>query len=243
VVYPECVEAAECDDGLYCNGAEDCVAGSCVAGTPVTCDDGIGCTDDSCNETTDSCDYVPDDANCDNGVACDGIEVCDSALDCLPGISVDFSTDTYGGSECGGDILITVELSSATCETVRVKYATIDETARQPDDYAPVSGTLTFQPGETRKTFCVRPVEDAEREGDETVTLALSNPSGAALAGLCNPATLIISDPREVEVVRYTTTRYGYCGAFGAIPPMVALLGMLAWKSTNRCGSHRVGRP
>ena len=54
-----------CDDGLFCNGTETCDAAlDCQPGTPVACDDGIGCTDDSCNEATDSCDFVPNDANC-----------------------------------------------------------------------------------------------------------------------------------------------------------------------------------
>ena len=63
--------------------------GTCVDGTPVTCSDGVGCTDDSCNEGTDSCDYVPNDANCDNGLYCDGAETCHATLDCQAGVAVD----------------------------------------------------------------------------------------------------------------------------------------------------------
>ncbi|MCP4661340.1 MAG: hypothetical protein GY856_38545, partial [bacterium] len=61
-----CTSDPECNDGLYCNGAETCDIGSgtCQDGTPVTCDDGVACTDDSCNESTDSCDYTANDANC-----------------------------------------------------------------------------------------------------------------------------------------------------------------------------------
>ena len=41
-----------CDNGTYCDGAEVCdsVLG-CQLGTPVDCNDGVNCTDDSCNET------------------------------------------------------------------------------------------------------------------------------------------------------------------------------------------------
>jgi hypothetical protein len=216
VVYPECVGPAECDDGVHCNGAEDCVGGNCVAGLPVSCDD---------------------------GVACDGIEVGDPVLDCLPGILVDVSSDNYSGSEIGGQISITVELSSASCETVTVDHGTIDDTARQPEDHRTVSGTLTFEPGEPERAFRVLPMEDSEREGDEAVTLALSDPSGAAPADVCNPAVLIIKDPREAEIVRYTTTRYGYCGALGMIPCFGALFAMSAWKSTNKCDSSRAWWP
>lgn len=81
-----------CDDGLHCNGIETCegVLG-CQSGTAPDCDDGVGCTDDSCNEATDSCDNIPNNANCDDGVVCNGTETCDSVLDCQAGIPVDCS--------------------------------------------------------------------------------------------------------------------------------------------------------
>jgi hypothetical protein len=75
-----------CPDGMYCNGEETCDgAGTCQAGTPVDCSDGVGCTVDSCNEATDSCDNTPDDGICDSGLFCDGTEVCDSVNDCQAG--------------------------------------------------------------------------------------------------------------------------------------------------------------
>ncbi len=80
-----CDVDVDCDDGLFCNGAETCNAGSCEAGTAVDCDDGVACTDDACNEGTDSCDNLANDANCDNGAFCDGAETCDPALDCQAG--------------------------------------------------------------------------------------------------------------------------------------------------------------
>jgi hypothetical protein len=80
-----CTIDADCDDGLFCNGAETCVAGTCQAGTPPGCDDSVGCTDDSCNEASDSCDNVANDANCDDGVFCDGAETCDAVNDCQEG--------------------------------------------------------------------------------------------------------------------------------------------------------------
>ncbi len=84
-----CTVNADCDDALFCNGAETCVAGSCQPGTPVDCDDGVSCTNDSCNEATDLCDNIASDANCDNGLFCDGAETCDPLLDCQVGTPVD----------------------------------------------------------------------------------------------------------------------------------------------------------
>jgi hypothetical protein len=57
----------------------------------VDCDDGVGCTDDACNEATDSCDNAPNDASCDDGAFCNGTELCDPVNDCQPGVPVDCS--------------------------------------------------------------------------------------------------------------------------------------------------------
>jgi hypothetical protein len=89
-----CVVAADCDDGQFCNGEELCVGGSCVPGSAVSCDDGVSCTADACIEATDSCQNVPTDALCDNGLFCDGTETCDAVLDCQPG------TDPCAGEAC-----------------------------------------------------------------------------------------------------------------------------------------------
>jgi hypothetical protein len=81
-----CLSDGECDNGLYCDGAETCDAwGECQPGSAVDCEDGIACTIDSCNETTDQCDNLPDDLFCDNGLFCDGAEWCDPAVGCQDG--------------------------------------------------------------------------------------------------------------------------------------------------------------
>jgi len=85
---PPCTSDLDCDDSAFCNGAETCNVGTgnCEAGTPTVCDDGVGCTNDSCNETTDSCDSSPDDTLCDDGAFCNSDEICDPELDCQAGI-------------------------------------------------------------------------------------------------------------------------------------------------------------
>jgi endonuclease/exonuclease/phosphatase family metal-dependent hydrolase len=89
VVVPPCGSDPECDDGVFCNGAETCVANACQPGTPIDCNDNVACTNDSCNEGTDSCDNVTDDTNCDNGQFCDGAETCHATLGCQNGTAVD----------------------------------------------------------------------------------------------------------------------------------------------------------
>jgi len=82
----QCLSDASCSDGAYCNGVEICDAfGRCQPGTPVNCNDGVACTADSCNEGTDSCNHVPNNALCTDGLFCNGAETCNAASGCLPG--------------------------------------------------------------------------------------------------------------------------------------------------------------
>jgi cysteine-rich repeat protein len=79
-----------CDDGLFCSAGETCDgAGSCTGGSPRDCGDGIGCTVDTCDEGSDSCLNNPENAACDDGLFCNGVETCDASLDCQDGIPVD----------------------------------------------------------------------------------------------------------------------------------------------------------
>jgi autotransporter-associated beta strand protein len=75
-----------------------------------------------------------------------------------------------------------VTLSDASAQTVTVNFATADGAAVAPGDYAPLSGTVTFSPGETSKTLAVAVKADAVSEGTETFGLNLSAPSNAAIA-------------------------------------------------------------
>lgn len=50
-----CLFDSDCDDGLYCNGAEFCDAGVCTSSPAIDCDDQIACTFDACDEDDDAC--------------------------------------------------------------------------------------------------------------------------------------------------------------------------------------------
>ena len=78
------VLSSSCDDGLFCNGAETFDGTSCQPGVD-PCDDGVPCTDDSCDDIVNTCSNVANDANCDDLLFCNGAETCDALLDCRPG--------------------------------------------------------------------------------------------------------------------------------------------------------------
>ena len=107
--------------------------------------------------------------------------------------SVAFSSANYSVGEGDRNATIDVNLSAASTQTVTVHYATSDGTANAPGDYTATSGTLTFAPGDTSKSFKVPIVDDALVEGPETVNLTLSNPGNATL-GSPSAAVLTIID-------------------------------------------------
>ena len=83
-----------------------------------------------------------------------------------------------------------VTLSEALTGSVTVSFSTADGTAAAPGDYTALAGTVTFAPGETRKTVAVAVRSDALTEPPETFTLSLSAPAGAAVADAAAVATI-----------------------------------------------------
>jgi hypothetical protein len=101
--------------------------------------------------------------------------------DPLPTINV-FNASATEGNSGPRNITFNVNLTNASYQTVTVSYATADGTATAGADYTATSGTVTFNPGETSKTFVVEALGDTTDEVDETFTVSFSNASNAALA-------------------------------------------------------------
>ena len=103
---------------------------------------------------------------------------------------IQFATTNISIPEGAGHADVTVVRSGDTSGSATVNYATFDESqaghASQKSDYEISLGTITFAPGEASKTFRVLLVNDNFVEGDETISLMLSNPIGAGV-GLGTP--------------------------------------------------------
>ena len=92
-------------------------------------------------------------------------------------------------------VTMTVQRTGDTSGAVTVDYATANGTASERSDYTTAIGTLRFAAGETAKTFDILVNEDSFTEGNETFTVALSNPTGGAtLSCLTAVATIQIAD-------------------------------------------------
>ena len=90
----------------------------------------------------------------------------------------------------GAMLAFAVTLDRATSFTVSVDYATSDGTAQAGSDYTATSGSVTFAPDQTAKTVNVAVLDDSHDEGTETLTLTLTNPSGAYLADAVATGTI-----------------------------------------------------
>ncbi len=105
--------------------------------------------------------------------------------------------DARTTEETDATLEFAVTLSQAASETVTVDYATADGTAQAGQDYTATDGTLTFAAGETQKTVSVAVLDDAHDEGEETLTLTLSNASGAHIADDMATGTIANDDPLQ----------------------------------------------
>ena len=81
-----------------------------------------------------------------------------------------------------------------TLGVVTVDYATSGGTATQRTDYTLASGTLTFAPGDTSKTFKIQITDDAYMEAIEQFNVTLSNPKGGVSLASPTVATVTIID-------------------------------------------------
>ncbi|MBD2314037.1 hypothetical protein H6G20_20415 [Desertifilum sp. FACHB-1129] len=110
--------------------------------------------------------------------------------------SLQFSASTFRISEDGTPITaVTVTRIGGSQGEVSVVLTLTDGSATAPDDYDNTPIVVTFADGDiTPKTVNIPIVDDDLVEGDETVNLFLSNPSGGATLGSNQTATLIIID-------------------------------------------------
>lgn len=99
----------------------------------------------------------------------------------LPTLSISDVSITEGNSGFS-TMVFTVNLSTASQQSITVNYATADGTAIAPQDYTATTGTLTFAPNQTSQTIAVQIAGDTIVEPDEIVVVNLTNPTNATIA-------------------------------------------------------------
>lgn len=101
----------------------------------------------------------------------------------------------------GEGLSFEVVLDSASSTTITVSYATADGTATAGTNYTAASGTLTFAAGDTSKSVTVATTDDSTAGGDKTLTLSLSNASGARIADAEGTGTIVDDEEPASDVL------------------------------------------
>ena len=129
---------------------------------------------------------------------------------------LDFSAETYSTGEAGGGASILVRRAEGATGAVTVRYAATAGTASAAD-FTPVSGTLSWGDGDlAAKSFTVPVADDEQAEGNETVLLSLSQPSGGATLGRKGAVLTLVDDDTTSSPGRLRFRSDAFAGAEGS---------------------------
>ncbi len=130
-----------------------------------------------------------------------------------PALSINNVNATEGNS-----LTFTVSLGPPTGRTVTVSFSTSDLSATSGEDYQPVSGTLTFNPGVTTQTIVVQGLEDSIDEFAETVEVRLTSPVNADLfSGGVGSGNIIDNEPNVTVSISDVSVYEGNSGSAFAV--------------------------
>jgi predicted extracellular nuclease len=151
---------------------------------------------DTVNEPNETFTVTLDNASASVGTATisDGTGVATITNDdALPAASV-ADVAVAEGNAGVSYLVFTVTLDKASSGTLTYDFQTSPGSAAAGSDYLEVSGTVTFAPGVTSQTISVPIIGDTVPENNETLTVALSNPSGGTIADGSATGTLTNDD-------------------------------------------------
>jgi hypothetical protein len=153
--------------------------------------------------------------------------------------SVQLSNTTFTVNEGAGFATVSLTRAGDTSHAATVFYSTTDAAglqtctlangkASERCDYGTSVGTVQFGIGQTTRTFTIPIVDDALVEGDETFTVNLNGPGGAALG---TPSTAVITivdndtapaSQNPVDGVDFFVTQQ-YIDFLGRLPDSIGL--------------------
>ena len=150
----------------------------------------VAITNDSTDENNETVIVaISNAANTSNSSASATLTITDD--DNAPTLSI---ADAQSTDETASSTNLTVSLSAASAKAISVDYATSNGTATAGSDYTATNGTLNFAAGETSKTVAVTVIQDSTFEGNETVTVTISNASNATISDATATFTITEDD-------------------------------------------------
>jgi hypothetical protein len=133
-----------------------------------------------------------------------------------------FSTANYNAGEADGSVTITVNRTGATGGSSLIDFSTgnneyractpgdpqnLTGVATQNCDFIRTQGTITFNQGDTSKTFTVLISDDGHVEGNEAFPITLSSPVGGTV-GAIGATTVTITDNDTALVTSPASFRF-----------------------------------
>ena len=120
--------------------------------------------------------------------------------DTFPTLSVTGANALEGGTPLEYTFTLDADLASDTASVDWSVASGADDTATEGEDYTAASGTLSFTRGGDRsKTISVEVLDDELLEGDETLTLTLSNPVNLLIENESEVLTIIDDESPAVR--------------------------------------------
>ncbi len=105
--------------------------------------------------------------------------------------SFQFSSASYLTAENSGALSVTATRLGNVSLPATVEVSTGGGTASAKTDYTPISKTLQFASGEKFKSFGLPIVDNFFVQGNRTINISLTNPTGGAFLG--SPATAVVT--------------------------------------------------
>ena len=136
-----------------------------------------------------------------------------------------WSVASAGDVDEGAGVITYTVSRTGTTGAATIEFATAGGTATAGSDYTAANQTLSFAAGETVKNITVAITNDAVAEGNETVTVAVSNASTGSIANNTATATILDNDQsiwslasasnvdEGAGFITYTVSRTGATGA------------------------------
>ena len=215
---------SSCDDGLFCNGEDNCSAGACSghAGDPCPGPDNDEDCAESCDEADKSCTSPdPNGSSCDDGVFCNGED------NCSAGLCVHHSGDPCEGSDDDDNCAESCDEASESCTSPDPDGSSCDDGVFCNGEDSCVGGVCQNNSGEP----CPGPDGDdncTESCDEQLDSCTAPDPDGAPCAGdgecRLGKCALPAGSPCSDDV----TCLIGYCTG-----------GVCC--SSNDCGAYRCG--
>ena len=154
-------------------------------------------TDDVRIETKTTTNCMPQHSICTTG----GKRLTNAPSVVVPGPNGLTISDAEVTEADGARLVFTISLNRPVGERVYVDWATADGTAHAGSDYQNTTGRALILAGQTTRTIDVQVYDDSHNEGSETMTVQLSNATGATIIDATGSGTITNNDAMPSSLV------------------------------------------